>query len=250
MEVVEHVAALRREGRLLAEVAARTDLGVPVPTCPEWRVRDLVRHIGGVHRWAAAHVAGSRTRPLSEEEQAKVMAPPDDDHALVDWFGEGHAHLVHELETAAPDLACWTFLAAPSPLAFWARRQAHETAIHRADAESPGATITPFPPAFAADGIDELLTCFITRPGGRLRADPPRTLHVGATDAGADWLVRIGPDQRVVSREAGDADCSVRGPACELYLMLWNRQAPDGLQVRGDPALLDLWRHSVRVRWS
>ncbi len=250
MEVVEHVAALGREGRLLAEVAARTDLGAPIPTCPAWRMRDLVRHIGGVHRWAATYVAGSRTQPMSEEEEAKVMAPPDDDHALVDWFRAGHARLLHELETAAPDLACWTFLAAPSPLAFWTRRQAHETAIHRADAESPGATITPFPPAFAADGIDELLTCFITRPGGRLRADPPRSLHVGATDARADWLVWVGPDQRVVSREAGDADCSVRGPASELYLMLWNRQAPDGLEVRGDPALLDLWRHSVRVRWS
>ncbi|HZD70233.1 MAG TPA: maleylpyruvate isomerase family mycothiol-dependent enzyme [Actinomycetes bacterium] len=249
MEVVEHVAALRREGRLLAEAAARTDLGVAVPTCPEWRMRDLVRHIGGVHRWAAAYVAGSRTQPMSEEEEAEIMAPPDD-HALIDWFREGHAHLIHELETAAPDVACWTFLAAPSPRAFWARRQAHETAIHRADAESPGTTITPFPPAFAADGIDELLTCFITRPGGRLRTDPPRILHVGATDVAANWLVRIGPNQRVVSRQAGDADCSVRGRACQLYLMLWNRRPPTGLQVRGDPALLDLWRHSVRVRWS
>jgi uncharacterized protein (TIGR03083 family) len=249
MEVVEHVAALRREGRLLAEVADRTGLAVPVPTCPEWRMRDLVRHIGGVHRWAAAYVAGSRTQPISEQEQAEIMGPPDDDHVLVDWFREGHAHLVHELKAAAPDLACWTFLAAPSPLAFWARRQAHETAIHRADAESPGASIAPFPPAFAADGIDELLSCFITRPGGRLRADPPWTLHVRATDAAADWLVRIGPDQRVVSREAGDADCCVRGPASELYLMLWNRRAPAGLEVRGDPALLDLWRDSVRIRW-
>jgi hypothetical protein len=62
--------------------------------------------------------------------------------------------------------------------------------------------------------------------------------------------VRIGPNQRVVSRQAGDADCSVRGRACQLYLMLWNRRPPTGLQVRGDPALLDLWRHSVRVRWS
>ncbi len=250
MEIVEHVAALQREGRLLAEAAAGTGLGVPVPTCPEWRMRDLVRHIGGVHRWAAAFVAGSRTQPMSEEEEAMIMAPPDDDHALVDWFREGHTHLVHTLEAAAPDVECWTFLAAPSPLAFWARRQAHETAIHRADAESPGATITPFPPAFAADGIDELLSCFITRPGGRLRADPSRTLHVRATDAAADWLVRIGPDRRVVSREAGDADCSVHGGANELYLMLWNRRTPDGLEVRGDPALVDLWRRSVQVRWT
>jgi uncharacterized protein (TIGR03083 family) len=250
VEVVEHIAALRREGGLLAQAAAGTDLAAAVPTCPGWRLRDLLRHIGGVHRWAAAHVAESRAQQLSQEEAAEVMAPPGDDHTLLDWVRAGHARLVQVLETASPEVSCWTFLAAPSPLAFWARRQAHETAIHRVDAESPGAAITGFPPGFAADGIDELLSCFITRPGGRLRADPPRTLHVGATDAGADWLVRIGPERRVVSREAGGADCSVRGPAAALYLLLWNRQGLDGLEVRGDPALLDLWRQSVRVRWS
>lgn len=60
-----------------------------------------------------------------------------------------------------------------------------------------------------------------------------------ATDAGADWLVCIGPDRRVVSREPepGEAACSVRGRACELYLVLWNRLAPHGLEVRGDAAL-------------
>jgi hypothetical protein len=96
-----------------------------------------------------------------------------------------------------------------------------------------------------------LLFAFLDRTGSRLGADPPRTLHVRATDAGADWLVCIGPDRRVVSREPepGEADCSVRGRTCELYLVLWNRLAP-GLEVRGDAALLDLWRHSVRVRWG
>jgi len=47
MDVVEHLTAPRREGDLLAEAAARTDLETPIPTCPEWRLRDLVRHTGG-----------------------------------------------------------------------------------------------------------------------------------------------------------------------------------------------------------
>ncbi|MER6443505.1 hypothetical protein ABT275_45720 [Streptomyces sp. NPDC001185] len=35
-------------------------------------------------------------------------------------------------------MTCWTFNPArvPSPLAFWTRRQAHETAVHRYDAEA------------------------------------------------------------------------------------------------------------------
>ena len=45
MEVGEHLDALRREGELLAAAAERSDLDTPIPTCPEWRMRDLVRHV-------------------------------------------------------------------------------------------------------------------------------------------------------------------------------------------------------------
>jgi hypothetical protein len=47
-----------------------------------------------------------------------------------------------------------------------------------------------------------------------------------------------------------DADGTVRGRASDLYLLLWNRGSTDALEVDGDAALLDLWRQSVRVRWS
>jgi uncharacterized protein (TIGR03083 family) len=249
MEVVEHVEALRREGSLLAEAASTVELDAPVPHCPRWVVRDLVRHIGGVHRWAAAYVAGARPGPMDDDEQRRIMAPPEDDAALVGWFREGHANLVKTLEAAPAGLDCWSFLPAPSPLAFWARRQAHETAIHRADAQGAGGAVTPFPPALAVDGVDELLLGFASRRNGKLRADPPRTLGLHAGDAGADWLVRVEPDRIEVSHQAGDADWSVAGAASDLYRLLWNRRGTEGLQMAGDPALLELWRTSVRVRW-
>jgi uncharacterized protein (TIGR03083 family) len=260
MEIAEHVDALRQQGELLAEVAAATEPDTPVPTCPGWRLRDLLRHVGGVHRWATVHVAEARPRPLDDAEEAEVMAAPADDAVLVDWFREGHARLVGALAAAPPDLDCWSFLPAPSPLAFWARRQAHETAIHRADAQSHGgeATITPYDPAFAADGLDELLLGFASR---RRRRRPdvappdgvPATLRLHATDAGAEWLARIGPEGVEVSRDGvdpGEADWSVGGPASDLYLLLWNRREPDGLQAAGDRGVLDLWRRTVQVRWS
>ncbi len=250
MEVVEHLEALRREGALLADAASAVELDAPVPHCPGWRVRELVRHTGGVHRWAAAYVGGARPRPMEDEETRAIMAPPDDDGALIGWFREGHSSLVKTLEAAPPDLHCWSFLPAPSPLAFWARRQAHETAIHRADAQGAGGAVSRHAPPLAADGVDELLLGFASRRNGKLRADPPRTIHLHATDTGADWLVRVEPDRIDVSPEAGDADWSVAGPASDLYLLLWNRRGTDGLQVQGDPALLELWRTSVRVRWS
>lgn len=251
MEVSDYIAALRREGDALATVAAGSDLDAPIPTCPDWRMRDLLRHTSNVHRWATAHVGQRRTRPMDKTEEAALFARWPDDEALVAWFRAGHAALVHSLEAAAPDLDCWAFLPAPSPLAFWARRQAHETAIHRADVEIAAGPITAFPAAFAADGIDELLFGFASRPRGRLRADPPRTIHLHAADAEREWLVRVEPERvEVANARDGSGDCTVRGRASDLYLLLWNRRAPDGLDVRGDDTLLDLWRRSVRIRWS
>ena len=66
-------------------------------------------------------------------------------------------------------------MAAPCPLAFWAPRQAHETAIHRADAESAAALLPECLADFAADGLDELIMGFGRR--ARPPRAPPQTSH-------------------------------------------------------------------------
>jgi uncharacterized protein (TIGR03083 family) len=250
MDVADHVEALTTEGRRFADAAERAPLDAPVPTCPEWAVRDLVRHLGGVHRWATGYVAGRVTEPRDVGLDEVVGTWPDDGE-LVGWFRAGHEVLVDALAAADPDLACWTFLRAPSPLAMWARRQCHETTVHRVDAEAAVGRLTPVDPRLAADGVDELLSCFVTRRGGRLRADPPRSLRVTSTDAPGDWLVQIGPDG-VATTVGGDeaADGTVRGPAEALYLALWRRRGTDGLAVDGDPDVLALFLDRVSIRWS
>src|SRR6516165_11402188 len=160
MDVATHIEALRMEGDHMAAAIRAADPGAPVPPCSDWVVRDLVRHMGGVHRWATGYVAEARTEYSPTDLEVLVGGWPADAD-MTDWFVEGHAKLVAALEAAPPDLACWTFLPAPSPRAMWARRQAHETAIHRVDAElAAGTAEHGFAPPFAADGVDELLTCF------------------------------------------------------------------------------------------
>ena len=132
----------------------------------------------------------------------------------------------------------------------WARRQAHETAMHRVDAESPGSTITEFHPTFAADGVDELLSCFVTRPRRGPKASSPRSIHVHATDTGDDWHLQIGPEAVVTSRRRDPADCTITAAAGDLYLLLWNRRSDAGINVDGDRDLIALWREGVQVRWS
>ncbi|WP_055499764.1 maleylpyruvate isomerase family mycothiol-dependent enzyme [Streptomyces albus] len=242
METVEFVETLRREGELFADTVARADPSTPVPTCPGWTVRDLAAHLGSVHRWAAGLVRERRT------EAVRPDAPgPLADDALVPWLREGHGLLVEALESAPDDLSCWTFLPAASPLVFWTRRQAHETAVHRADAElALGLAPTTPPAGFAADGVDELLCDFYPRratPDDS--ADAPRTVHVRATDVpDAAWTVPLG-DPAAVRRSAeppAAPDCVYEGTAADLYLALWNRRPLSELMIEGDPSVARRWR--------
>ncbi|WP_329343245.1 maleylpyruvate isomerase N-terminal domain-containing protein [Streptomyces sp. NBC_01352] len=246
METAEFVAILDQEGRLLAAAAEEAGTGAKVPTCPGWQVTDLLRHTGMVHRWAAAFVAEGHTSYHPDAGQ------PDLDGAeLLDWFREGHGQLVDTLRSASPDVQCWHFLPAPSPLAFWARRQAHETAVHRMDAESArGGAPSGIAGDFAVDGIDELLLGFHARAKSKVRTEEPRILRVRATDTdGTVWTVRLSQEPPAVERSvAGEADCEVAGPVAQLYLSLWNRLPFPS--VTGDASVAELWRDTSGVTWS
>lgn len=169
--IADHVAVLASEGALMRAAVARGDLDGVVPSCPDWTVRELARHLGRVHRWAAANVELARPTPLTDEEQEAAWGAMPSDGELADWYRDAHARLISALTAAPADIACWSFLPAPSPLAFWARRQAHETAIHRIDAQQATGAVDPVPADFALDGIDELLCGFYGRPGRRLRSE-------------------------------------------------------------------------------
>ncbi|MFC8362873.1 maleylpyruvate isomerase family mycothiol-dependent enzyme [Streptomyces griseorubiginosus] len=251
METAEFIRILEREGRSLASAAEHAGTDAKVPTCPGWQVRDLLRHTGVVHRWATTFVAEGLTafRPMAEE-------PGLDGEELLAWFRTGHRRLVDTLDSAAPDVECWRFLPAPSPLAFWARRQAHETAVHRFDAEAarggtPGTIARDFAAElgrdFAADGIDELLRGFHARAKSGARSAEPRVLRVRASDTdGAVWTVRLSEEPPAAERgEQGPADCEVSGPTADLYLALWNRLPFP--RVTGDTSVAEFWRQRSAV---
>lgn len=257
MEVDQHVAALERDGALLAEAAGAAGLSARVPSCPGWQVRDLVRHQAYVHAWAARHIVELPAAIISEADEASILAAGPPDGELLGAYRAGLAALVSTLSSADPALECATFLPAPSPLAFWARRQAHETAVHRYDAQAAGGAADPvgaFEPDFAADGIDELVTGFAAR---RKRTGPGATLLVKALDSGDAWHYSWPADgRRQASRcdPAGSpaADCVLAGPASGLYLFLWNRCGAGEAHatVAGDPAVLRAWNAGIHVRWS
>jgi uncharacterized protein (TIGR03083 family) len=255
VEVAEHITAVGLEARRFAEAARQGGLEVAIDTCPGWNMRDLVRHLSEIHLWAAARVARRTSKlfpdDISEHTESwpdlAVFWPSDDD--LIDWYLKTNANLVRALESASPTDDIPTFLPAPSPLAMWARRQAHETAVHRFDAQNATGAGSGFDPAFASDGIDEMVSGFAPR-ASEFPTTTTRTMAVHAKDTDDHWLLTIRPDGITTVRGDGPADVTLTGDASDLYLVLWNRPKDSMITVEGDRGLLDLWHENRRVRWA
>lgn len=248
----QHLAGLERAAGRIAYHAAHTPSGALVPTCPDWTLDDLVVHQSVIHRWAEANLHGQREGGPSEDD---VRAASD----RVEYFLAGYRALTAALVGADPDLDAAVFLNdAPPPRDFWARRQCHETTIHAVDALSaslgrmPEAEECAIDAQFALDGIDELLTGFVTRDETPINPGSGNTIAVVPSDGSRAWLVRS-EDKLVTtplspSIAAPDADTVFSGTAAQLYLGLWNRG--NEIAESGDAGVLELWRATERVTWS
>ena len=243
MDTPAYLDAVRDNAGLLVEAARRAGLDAPVPTCPDWTVADLARHQGRVFRWISGMVeAGAQdfVDPKDLNEEAKTADP------LV-WAQEGAEQALAILEKSDPEAAVWNWLVrGPAPGRFWWRRLAHETVIHRVDAEAAAGVNSGVEPAeLAADGIDEFLGFL----GARKPIDGVERLagsfHLHTTDVTGEWVVVFGPGGVKITREHAKADVALRGPAAALELFLYNRRGSDGLETFGDPAKVAAWTEVV-----
>jgi uncharacterized protein (TIGR03083 family) len=243
-----YAAEITTSTAVLATLIDRGDPAQPVPSCPDWTLRQLATHVGRAHRWAAEIVRTRSTEfiPFREVPDGRL---PDDPAQRPGWLTAGADRLITEVGQAGTD-PVWAF-GTIRPSAFWARRMAHETAVHRADGQLAAGAGPVIEPDIAADGIDEWLT-FVTVPDpGRedtrlAGLQPGQSLHVHAADglAGSgEWLVSRGPGGIEVRREHARGDAALRGPASGLLLVLTRRLSPAqaGADVLGDPAVLDSW---------
>ncbi len=257
MVTVDYIRYVASEGDRFAAAADTGDLDVEISACEGWDMRALVRHLGLIHLWAAGHVAYPTDDWLDADDipdmaryWPELGATWPDDADLVEWYGRTKENLVRVLESAPPDLQCFSFLPAPTPVTMWSRRQASEIAIHRFDAENARGIASHFDPEFATDMLDELLTGFAPRPGSSNEIASDRVLHVHADDVDEHWYLTIGSEGIETSRDGGAADLTVTATAAELYLLMWNRTDESTVELTGDADVLDLWRATCRVRWS
>ncbi len=256
LTVDELITVLAGEVRNFAGDADRILLSDQVPTCPQWTVRDLVEHLGGAHRWATDIVSRGLLQDSTEQEKAALLAPPEDPDELMPWFRAGAERLIATLSDAPNDLRAFVFLkGAPPARQFWARRQAHETTIHRIDVLAarlgriPSTSEAAISTGVAVDGIDELVAGFVPRRSSRLRTDEPFRMTIAPNDVRIAWTVAVSDQPPVVTRGADPhAHATLTGTAAAIYLGLWNRG--DDIAEYGTVDALGHWREQVRIAWS
>jgi uncharacterized protein (TIGR03083 family) len=231
----DYISALRWNGSAAADAARDIPMDTMVPSCPEWTMRDLARHLGSHHRW----VAGNLDQPPDGKAFKQREEPPADE-AIPEWLAAGAEMLATKLTETDPAKPCWTWVPFDDSVGFWARRTAHETAIHRWDAQNSGAPADAVEAELAADGVDEYLGILGAFRGRRF--PEAGSIHLHSTDAPGEWLVRLDAEGIQLTREHAKGDVAVRGPASEVLLVLMGRKTMDAVDVFGEALLFERFR--------
>lgn len=230
--------SLAWEGEVFARTVAQGDLDAEVAACPGWTLSGLVEHLGQIHRWAAFCARHGRA---PDRDEAAALETFDVDRAA-DWYRECLAELLGVLVDLDPEAATWHPFPGPRVAAFWPRRQAHETAMHRWDAQHAIGMPDPIDPDLAADAVDEYVEVVVPRRLARDGLDVPAgTLHLHCTDAAGEWLVWGEHGQYRMVRDHARGDAVLRGPAEAILLACWGRADTAGLDIFGDEAVLAGW---------
>jgi uncharacterized protein (TIGR03083 family) len=264
MESSRFLQCLEADYRRIREVAPG-HLDAVVPTCPDWTVADLVRHVAQVYLHKA--------EIMRHGDQPEVWPPAGfGDADPLELLDRCYAELRTEFDAREPADAASTWYAPDQTVGFWIRRMAQETVIHRIDAElGAGALVAPIPDDLAVDGIDELLKIFVGWAFSQwpedftaaLQDSPGRGYLIRA-DSSADlpsasWLVRTAPEQLAVEGGPGEKadravalDVTVSGSPAAVLRWAWNRElaataaAPaSAVEIDGNPAALEELRRCV-----
>lgn len=238
----EYFHTLRVEAARLAGLDAE-HLPLPLPHIEGWTVHNVVGHTGWVFRWVALTVEADEENPPHRADVPEPPAGPD----VIEWFGESVRTVLGALESADPEKSVATFTG-PQPASWWLRRMAHETSMHRWDAEAAITKPEPIDSDIARDGIDEIFEVFVPQ---RLQFDvlngQGETIHLHATDVeNGEWVATLGAEDVAWEHAHVKADVAAKGTVSDLLLLLWSRLPPSRLDTFGDARLLDRWQAAAK----
>ncbi|MFI8434804.1 maleylpyruvate isomerase family mycothiol-dependent enzyme [Streptomyces sp. NPDC079020] len=237
------VEGLREQTGELARVVAGKDPEIRVPTCPEWRLRTLVGHVGQELRWAAGLVRTGERLPVPDPRQADPGAPD----GWAEWLREGAEELVLAVREAGADARTHTFLG-PRPPVFCLRRMLSDICVHHYDAAFALDAAFGIADDLAAEVISENLDLLSTPAFASARPEVTgprgRGERIGfRPGSGEGWVITGAPGAPRWERGPVVADVVVSGAVADLMLVFSRRLPPEGgrVTVTGDRALLDRW---------
>jgi uncharacterized Actinobacterial protein TIGR03083 len=242
MEYARLRECLASDAARLREVANDVDGSTPVPSCPGWTVTDLVGHVALVYlhkvECMARGVKPETWPPADLAEEAKQQPL-----ALLD---RAYRALTHEFDTRLPNAPADGWYEPDRTVGFWIRRMAHETVVHRLDAElAAGVPSAPVPDDLAIDGIEEFLYIFVMW-GTSAWLEWARDILAEATGqdvrlvtTGGAWLVRPTPEGvRVVEDPSEPVATEVSAAPADLLRWVWGRAGDEAVAVSGDASRL------------
>jgi uncharacterized protein (TIGR03083 family) len=235
----DYLAHLDADAHLLA-AAASMGLSPLVPGCPGWTVADLVDHVTRVHASRTDIVEQGLVDRWPPARQLPEGLDP------IAWYREGASRLSQALAAADPAAPAKTF-SREQTVGFWIRRMAHETLVHRIDAEQAHGCESQVDPELAADGVAEIVEVFITRFPDDWGEFLPGDTVVRIDTADQSWMLRLGRfvgtkreevidmPKAVVDQNA-DPAATISGDPGRVLLWMWGRAPLDDITVVGDAA--------------
>jgi uncharacterized protein (TIGR03083 family) len=235
---LDYLGAIASDAERMA-AAGSSSPTTRVPSCPDWDLAALCAHQGWVHRMATLALSSAS---IERPDLSQIPSAPAGHEA--EFLREGVEPLLSAMRARKSDEPAWNFTSQSKTVGFWPRRQAHETLIHRWDAERALGMPSDLPAALATDGIDEWFNVFLP---ARLRQKDLSALggsiHMHCTDVEGEWILNVADGTMRVEHGHAKGDVAARGPAQALLLMIWHRMPADdaSLEVFGDRAVLDRW---------
>ncbi len=243
MEYGDHLRSAERATAALAGAFGSGSLDVTVPTCPDWKLRDLATHAGEFSAFWTHLLCEGTGRPKTPYE------PIPEDRAVADWYEGLGGHLLAALASTPPDTEVWTWLPDQHDARFVARRVANELSVHAFDASLARGEDYLIDPDLAADGIEEI---FVMAEALREQGHPEtgcgegEKLHLHPLDHEGEWLLTLGRDGLRVDRRHDRGDLALRGRVADLELILYQRPPVGEVEQIGDPAALSAWYRAFK----
>ena len=254
------INSVREQTRLLASWTRGADPALPVPSCPDWTLADLVEHVGSTQQWVAALTEGRVVEPQAAFAVAWEKAPAQPT-AWTDWLHRSADRAAAAFAEASSGAEIFDPSGGGDGLTFWQRRLFGEISVHRIDAAltvgEPYELSAPLAGVAVDDWLDTISSAGWSAnvPGfaDAMRGDGQTVAWV-ADDIERSWILRRGEAPLTLTRDGGapvaTADATVRAAAVDL-LHVVSRRRPltedTACEVTGDRT--ELVRLIDNMRW-